>query len=217
MTINECIEYNKVIAICRRMPKDHILRLAEALLKGGVCLIEVTFDQSRDDCMSDTSGAIEGLVREFGGEMRVGAGTVLTSDQALAARDAGAQYIISPNTNPEVLRTTKKLGLTSIPGASTPSEIVSANESGADFVKLFPAGYYGLGYFKDIKAPLSHIKLIATAGINDTNIAQFFELGAVGAGISSYLTSTELVEQGNFEELTRRAAKLMGIVAQYRR
>ena len=217
MTTNEFIEYNKIIAICRRMDVEDILRLAEALLKGGVRLIEVTFDQSNEACLTETSEAVSRLVGEFGSDMRIGAGTVLTGEQVIAARDAGAEYIISPNTSLEIIHLTKECGLSSIPGASTPSEIVLADENGADFVKLFPAGYYGPGYFKDIKAPLSHIKLIATAGITDKNLAQFLELGSVGAGISSYLTGPELVARGDFREITRRAAGLMEIVSQYRR
>ena len=178
--------------------------------------MEVTFDQSSASCCEDTAKAIEALCREFGDEMKIGAGTVLTEEQVLIAKAAGAKYIISPNVNTTVIKATKREGLTSIPGASTPSEIETAHESGADFVKLFPAGFFGAGYFKDVKAPLSHIKLIATAGINDTNLAKFMDAGAIGAGISSYLTSKELISQGRFDELTRRAAIMSGIAAQYR-
>ena len=216
MTTNEFIEYNKIIAICRRMDVSDILKLAEALQKGGVLMMEVTFDQSNVNCCRDTARAIEALNRGFGDSMRIGAGTVLTEEQVFAAKAAGAKYIISPNVNTAVIQTTKREGMTSIPGASTPSEIEVAYESGADFVKLFPAGFFGTGYFKDVRAPLSHIKLIATAGINETNLASFMEAGAIGAGISSYLTSKELVKQGKFDELTRRAAIMSAIAAQYR-
>ena len=216
MTTNEFIEYNKIIAICRRMDVSDILKLAEALQKGGVLMMEVTFDQSNVNCCRDTARAIEALNREFGDSMRIGAGTVLTEEQVFAAKAAGAKYIISPNVNTSVIQTTKREGMTSIPGASTPSEIEVAYESGADFVKLFPAGFFGTGYFKDVRAPLSHIKLIATAGINETNLASFMEAGAIGAGISSYLTSKELVKEGRFDELTRRAAIMSAIAAQYR-
>lgn len=216
MTTNECIEYYKVIAICRRLADADLLRLAEALFEGGVRLMEVTFDQANAACCDETARSIRMLRAKFGDDMRIGAGTVLTVAQLEAARRAGACYIISPNTNPDLIRRTKELGLTSIPGASTPSEIVTANDSGADFVKLFPAGYYGLSYLHDIRAPLSHIKLIATAGINEQNLGQYLDQGVTGAGISGYLTSKDLIAKKNFQELTKRAATLMEIVASRR-
>jgi len=104
-----------------------------------------------------------------------------------------------------VIRYTKQQGLVSIPGAMTPSEILQAHDCGADFVKLFPAATLGLRYAKDIMAPISHVKLIATAGITEENFGQFLDLGFVGAGISGRLTEKRLIEEKNWDELTKRA------------
>ena len=169
MNTLEFIQENKVITICRKVYGEDLLNLAGALKAGGVKLIEVTFDQADPDCIAKTSEAIRSLCEQYGDEMMFGAGTVLTKEQVKAAADAGARYIISPNIDPEVIRYTKELGLVSMPGAMTPSEIISAHNLGADIVKLFPAGYLGFGYIKDILGPISHVKLCATGGVNEAN------------------------------------------------
>ncbi len=211
MNTQEFILRHGIIAICRKVYGNELLELARALCKGGVKLIEVTFDQADADCCATTAENIRMLCTEMGESMQIGAGTVLDTEQLHCAAEAGARYIIAPNANPELIRETKRLGLVSIPGAMTPSEIQQAHECGADFVKLFPAKQLGLGYIKDIRAPLSHIKLLATAGVNDTNLRSFLEAGCMGAGISGYLTDKELIRAGRFDEISERAAKLVSI------
>lgn len=199
------IESNKVIVIIRRLYGDNLLKLAEALMEGGVKLIEVTFDQSDPDAASKTGEAIGMIGRRFEGGILAGAGTVLTPAQVDAAAESGAKYIISPNTDMNVIRRTKELGLVSIPGAMSPSEIMSAHNAGADFVKIFPANDLGLRYIKNIRAPISHVKLLATVGVNEENFADYLSAGYSGAGISGRLTDKALIEAGDFAELTRRA------------
>ena len=131
----------------------------------------------------------------------VGAGTVLNAEQVRLARDSGAGFIISPNTDRSVIEETKRLGLISIPGAMTPSEIVSAYSFGADIVKIFPAGILGINYFKAIRAPLEHIPMAAVAGITPDNIADFSKAGAVAFGISSGIYNREAVITHNAEML----------------
>lgn len=211
MTTLEYIERYKVICICRRMSKDDLMKLAHALFDGGLRLMEVTFDQQDPNCCEKAAEAISGLCREFGEEMQFGAGTVLSIEQVDAAKSAGAKYIISPNTNIAVIRHTKETGLVSIPGAMTPSEIMTAHENGADYVKLFPATWLGYSYLKDIMAPISHVKLIATGGVNEENLAQYLRLGIVGAGVSGRLTDKKLIEKGDFAEFTKRAAGFVSI------
>ena len=140
-----------------------------------------------------------------------GAGTVLSPDQVRAAYEAGAKYIVSPNTDPAVIAETKRLGLISIPGALTPSEIMAAHNAGADLVKLFPTATMGLKYFKDLRAPLSHIGLVVTAGITPDNLGDYLKAGAFAAGISSPLCDKELIAAGDFAEITRRARAFRGI------
>lgn len=202
----------KIITIVRGTYGDDLRKLAHALYDGGIRFMEVAFDQKDPDCIAKTAGAISMLNAEFAGcDFYAGAGTVLTKEQVKAACDAGASYIISPNTNPEVIRYTKELGLVSIPGAMTPTEILLAHDCGADIVKLFPAATLGLRYVKDILAPISHVAIIATAGITEENFAEFLKLGLKGAGISGRLTDKKLIAAGEWEEFTRRARAFVDI------
>lgn len=205
MSVQAYIEKHKVIAICRRVYGEDLLRLAQALCEGGVKLIEVTFDQSDPKCLEKTTGSMQMLREHLGDAIRFGAGTVLTPGQAEAAYRAGGEYIISPNTDPEVIAKTKELGMVSIPGAMTPTEILTAHKCGADFVKLFPASDLGLSYMKAISAPISHVKLLATGGVTEKNFAEYLRAGFMGAGVSGRLCDRKLIEEGNFREITRRA------------
>ena len=213
MNTKEFMEEKKLVCIIRRIYGEELLRLAAALHKGGVELIECTFDQADPHCAERTAEAIDLLGRSFGGEMLFGAGTVLTPEQVTTARDAGARYIISPNVNPAVIARTKELGLVSIPGAMTPTEILSAHELGADFVKLFPATTLGFKYISDIMAPISHVKLMATGGVTEENLGEYLSRGFMGAGISGRLADKKLIAAGDWEEITRRARVFTDIAA----
>ena len=141
---------------------------------------------------------------------------MLNEAQVDAAFSAGAKYIISPNTNERVIRRTKELGMVSIPGAMTPTEILAAHDAGADLVKLFPATTLGFKYIKDIQAPISHVRLVATGGVNEENFGQYLDVGFAGAGISGRLTDKQLIAEGNWDELSRRAAAFAKIVEDHR-
>ena len=207
-TLN-CLCKYKVVTVVRRLYGDDLLRLAHALHDGGVRLMECAFDQQDSACVEKTTEAIRSLRREMGEEMRFGAGTVLNRTQLEAAAAAGAEYIVSPNVNEKVITRTKELGLVSVPGALTPTEILSAHDMGADVVKLFPAMALGFSYIKDIMTPISHVKLMAAGGVNEENFSRFLSMGFVGAGISGRLTDKELIARGDYAELTRRAAAFM--------
>jgi 2-dehydro-3-deoxyphosphogluconate aldolase/(4S)-4-hydroxy-2-oxoglutarate aldolase len=137
--------------------------------------------------------------------MLIGAGTVLTEKQVELTKNAGGKFIISPDTCPEVIKETKKLGLVSIPGAFTPSEAVIAHKAGADFVKLFPITSMGPKYLKDIKAPLSHIRFLAVGGINADNITEYLSVGACGVGIGSDIANKKLIEANDFAAIEENA------------
>lgn len=205
MNSRDFIAEHKIVAICRRIYGEDLKKLAAALLKGGIRMIEVTFDQQDPDCVSKSCAALRLLGEHYGETMLVGAGTVLSAEQVDAAFKAGAKYIVSPDVNPAVVKRTKELGLASMPGAMTPTEILAAHNCGADFVKLFPATTLGFKYIKDILAPITHVKLVATGGVTEENLAQYLDLGFAGAGISGRLTDKALIQSGNFDELTRRA------------
>ncbi len=213
MTTVDFIEKYKIICICRKIYGEELLALAHALRKGGIRMMEVTFDQADPECIKKTTEAIAMLHAEFGEEMKIGAGTVLSVAQVDAAKAAGAEYIISPNTSLPVIHRTKELGLVSIPGAMTPTEIISAHDEGADFVKLFPTVRLGTAYLKDILGPISHIKLLGTGGLNEDNLKDYLDLGMVGAGISSRLADKKLCKAGDYEQITERAKTFMRIAA----
>ncbi|GIO24872.1 bifunctional 4-hydroxy-2-oxoglutarate aldolase/2-dehydro-3-deoxy-phosphogluconate aldolase [Oceanobacillus sp. J11TS1] len=195
----EAIYQHKVIAIIRGAKKEDLQQIGNALKGGGVRLIEVTLN---------SLNALEGikLLKEtLGREMKVGAGTVLDPESAKAAIDAGADFILSPTVSTETIKMTKRYGKVSIPGAFTPTEILTAYEHGADLVKVFPASI-GAAYIKDIRGPLSHIPLIPTGGVNENNIADFKKAGAAAFGIGSSLVNTkEEVNTAYLRALTEKA------------
>lgn len=203
--ILESVLKNKLIVIVRAMPEEKLLAFAEAVYAGGIRLLELTFSATGAWSDEDTAKRIAALVKQFEGRMFIGAGTVLNEKQVELVKNAGGRFIISPNTNPAVIRKTRELDMVSIPGALTPTECELAHEAGADFVKLFPASAMGPAYIKAISAPLSHIKFLATGGVSEKNLAEFMAAGAVGAGVGGNMTKKELIEAGNWEEVTRLA------------
>lgn len=199
--LNKILE-SKIIAIVRGIPSEEVVSLAQALVKGGISCIEVTFDQSSEEKAQDTLKAISNIREALGDRVCVGAGTVMTVEQVDAAVAAGAEYMISPNTNAAVIARTKELGKISIPGAMTPSEVAEAYALGADIVKMFPAGVLGCDYIKAVKAPLKHIPVTAVGGVNPSNCADFIRAGAVGVGVGGNLVSPQYVKEGRFDEIT---------------
>ena len=152
------------------------------------------------------------LAEHFDGRMYIGAGTVLTEKQVKLTKDAGGKFIISPDTNRAVIEKTCSLGLVSMPGALTPSEIQSAHSFGADFVKLFPITNMGSSYVKAVKAPLSHIRLLAVGGIDEKNMSEYFKAGICGFGIGSNIVDKKLIEAGRFSEITELAQKYTAVL-----
>lgn len=199
----EMIKENKVVAIIRGVTKpETVLKTVEALAAGGVRMMEVTYDQSSAQGCLETLRSIEYVKHATEGRIGLGVGTVLSEQQVVDAAKAGAMYIISPNTHVEVIKKTKELGLVSIPGAFTPSEIVTSFQAGADFVKLFPAGLLGIEYVKAIRGPLPHIPLLAVGGIDASNVRFFIDAGVCGVGVGGNLVNTKLIEKGDFDAIT---------------
>lgn len=201
----------RVTAILRGIGSDRICPVIDALYDGGIRLLEVTFNQKSDSKLADTSAAIRYAREKYDGRMYVGAGTVMSQEEVLAAKEAGAEFILSPNVNFEVIRKAVDLGLCAIPGAMSPSEIAAAHEAGAEIVKLFPAGNLGLPYCKAIMAPISHVPMIAVGGVDDKNLGEFLKAGFAGAGIGSSLTDKAMIRDRDFEGLKKLAAHYMEI------
>lgn len=203
------IRAHKLIAIVRGLPEDKLLRVADALYEGGVRAIECPFDHRREDCVSYGAAMIALLAGRAGADMDVGSGTVLTAAEARATVEAGGRFVISPNVSAEVIRETVRLGAVSMPGAMTPTEIVSAWEAGAHFVKLFPAGDLGAGYVKAVRAPLAHIPMLAVGGITPENMADFLKAGVCGFGVGSPILPKAALESGDYKAIAARARQFV--------
>ncbi len=205
MNIMEHVHQGRVIAIVRGLPTEYMLRLAQAFKEGGIGMMEVTFNQKAPETWKDTAAAISAVKKEFGGDMLTGAGTVITLEQLKIAADAGAQYLVTPTTDAEIIHTGKKQGLGMFPGALTPTEILTAYNAGADAVKVFPVGSLGAGYIKAVSAPLSHIPLMGVGGVNEKNAADFIKAGCCGVGVGGNLVNREWIAAGEWDKITALA------------
>jgi 2-dehydro-3-deoxyphosphogluconate aldolase/(4S)-4-hydroxy-2-oxoglutarate aldolase len=194
---------NKIIAIIRGANPNDVIRISQALNDGGIKLIEITMNSP------NALSVIKQVSNELGDKVLVGAGTVLDAETARSAILAGATFILSPTVDIETIKLTKRYGAVSIPGAFTPTEILSAYEKGADIIKVFPATL-GPNYIKDILGPLPQIPLLPTGGIDLENLNQFIEAGAVGCGIGSALVNTkhEITEE-YLRQLTKKASQFV--------
>jgi 2-dehydro-3-deoxyphosphogluconate aldolase/(4S)-4-hydroxy-2-oxoglutarate aldolase len=204
---------NKIVAIVRGVKPGQMLRTVEALYQGGIKLLEVTFDQTSPETLAETKASLELIAKSSSQEILMGAGTVVTVDQVDTAIKCGAEYIISPNTDVNVIQRTKELGKISIPGAFTPSEAIIAYQAGADLVKLFPAGLLGAGYVKALRGPLGYIPFVAVGGIDVNNVQDFLKAGVKGVGIGGNLVDVKAINKGEYHKLTEVARKYMEKIA----
>ena len=195
----------KIIAIVRGVYGEDCVKLAEALYAGGIELMEVTFDQSMPEALSQTSDTIRRLVDCLGDRMTVGAGTVTSIEMLELAKNAGAQFVVSPDTNEEIIKATVAGDMVSMPGAMTPTEILTAYKYGADFVKVFPTSNLGASYIKAIRGPINHVRLLAVGGVNEKNIGEFIKAGVDGAGVGGNLVNKDWIKAGEFDRITALA------------
>ena len=195
----ERILQSGVVAIMRAKSPDQLLEAAAAVLAGGVDAIEVTMT---------TPGALEvvaAATSRFGDKVLFGVGSVLDGATARAAILAGAQFVVCPTFKAETIEVCKRYSIPVVPGAYTPTEILSAWEAGADAVKLFPASAGGPGYVKALRGPLPQIQLSAVGGVNMENTADFVRVGVAFVGIGGELVNQKLLNDRNFDAITERA------------
>ena len=204
MTTFDKILAGGIITIIRGLSPDCAEKTVEAIHAGGLHLAEITFDQTAPPKV--TADIIRTLSRQFEGKVLIGAGTVMTLEQLQAANTAGAAYINTPNADSSVIRETKRLGLLSMPGAYTATEVARCYAEGADIVKVFPSDSAGPGYIKALRGPLHHIPLAAVGGVNLDNIRDFFDAGARCVGIGSNIVSKQAVQAGDFDRIRLLAA-----------
>lgn len=202
----EYIKQQGLVVIIRGMDISLIPDIVRAIYDGGARIVETTFNPSDPDTIEKTSAIIRKIHETMGDKMLVGAGTVIDESYAVAAYNAGAKFLLSPDVNTDIIKLTKKLGLVSIPGAFTPTEVMTAYRAGADIVKLFPITKNDLDYVVNITRPLSHIPFLCTGGVNPDTIGSFFSVGACSVGTGISILKPELIEKGDFEgiaQLTR--------------
>lgn len=209
MRVLERILDEKLIAIVRGVEPEKILPVAQAIADGGIHALEITFDHKTPDGIEKTLESIAFLHSHPELDILLGAGTVLTTQEVEQAVKAGAEYMISPDVNPAVIRRTKELGKISIPGAYSPTEALQAHRAGADLVKLFPAGLLGPAYIRALRGPLGFIRFTAVGNINESNIPEFLEAGVCGFGIGGNLVDRKAIAQNRFSDLTQTAQKLV--------
>ena len=214
MTPLEYVQQRKIVAIVRGLKPEYIVRLGHAFEEGGIGLMEVTYNQRAPETWADTAKGIEALAKEFGDRVLVGAGTVITPEQVSMTYNAGGHYLVTPTTQPEIIRMGKALGMGLYPGAFSPSEILEAWKAGADAVKVFPAGSLGPGYIKAVRAPLGHIPLMAVGGVNEKNAAEYMKAGCVGIGVGGNLVNREWIENGEWDKVTALAREFMKAVSE---
>jgi 2-dehydro-3-deoxyphosphogluconate aldolase/(4S)-4-hydroxy-2-oxoglutarate aldolase len=199
-----------IIAVVRAQQASQVLPLSEALIAGGVRVIEITMT---------TPNALEAIreAREKLGERAlIGVGTVLDGDTCRAAIAAGAEFVVTPICRTELVAIAHAAGCPIMLGAYTPTEAQLAHEAGADFIKIFPADSLGVGYIKALRAPLPHLRIVPTGGVDVQNVGELLKAGCAALGVGSSLVSTKILQEADWPELTRRASAFVTAARQVR-
>jgi len=203
----ELIEQHQLVVVIRTDTPDQAYEAAKACIAGGVKLVEITFSVPHAHEVIKKICGTEGVT--------VGAGTVLTMDEARLAVNAGAGYVVSPHLDEEIVKFVKREGLVSIPGAATPTEILKAHKAGADIVKLFPfVEMGGLNFLKTIRGPLPFIKYMPSGGVTLDNFGEYLDARVSGIIVGSAIIKRGLVEAGNWQAITELAAKFVELLPQ---
>jgi 2-dehydro-3-deoxyphosphogluconate aldolase / (4S)-4-hydroxy-2-oxoglutarate aldolase len=200
-----------IVAVVRSPDSQQLVEVCRALADGGVTTVEITMT------VPDALDVVRAVRGALGDRVLLGAGTILDSETARAALLAGAEYLVAPTINLEVIRLCQRYGKLVMPGAFTPTEILSAWEAGADIVKVFPAEVLGPAYFKAVRAPLPQVRLMPTGGVDLTTAAAFLEAGACCLGIGSQMIEPKAVAERNFDRIRELAAKYVAIVRDVRK
>lgn len=204
--VTEIVKKEKIVAILRGVPAEKMEPVITALYNGGIRVLEITFNQKSAARHEETGNAIR-LAKKLFPDMCVGAGTTMSIEDVQAAYDAGAQFVLAPDVNEDVIKKAVGLGMLAVPGAMTPTEIASAHRYGAEVVKLFPAGNLGTSYVKAITAPVSHIPLMAVGGVDLNNLRDFLNVGICSVGVGSCLTDKKMIENNDWDALTELTKK----------
>ncbi len=210
-TTAQTLERIGLIPVLRARNSTQAHAVVEAMIAGGVTVVEVTMT------VPGAVDVLKDLKKEYGAKLLLGSGTVTTAAQAEATIKAGAEFVVSPSFHPEVVARTRALGKLSIPGALTPTEVITAWEAGADYVKIFPCSAVGgASYLKSLLAPFPQLKLIPTGGVTLETAASFLRAGAHALGVGSDLVNLAAVDAGTPETITTTARAYLKVLAQVR-
>lgn len=211
LEVLETIRSSGSVLIVRLDTAEEAYEVAAAAVAGGIRALEITLS------IPGALGVIERLVERFAGEdVRFGAGTVLDGHAAWASIQAGAQFLVSPNLNPEMIRVANRYQVATISGAYTPTEILDTAEAGSDIVKLFPTEAGGIAYTKALLAPLAHIPILPAGGVTTANVGEWLDAGVVAVGVGSAITKAGRPD-GDMRRVTAAAKEFVHAVAQVRR
>jgi 2-dehydro-3-deoxyphosphogluconate aldolase/(4S)-4-hydroxy-2-oxoglutarate aldolase len=210
-TTAQTIERVGLIPVLRAKNAVQAHAVVKAMIAGGVTVVEVTMT------VPGAIDVLKELRKEYGDKLLLGSGTVTTAEQAEATIDAGAEFVVSPSLHPAVIEMTKRKGKLSIPGSLTPTEVITAWNAGADYVKIFPCSAMGgASYLKSLLAPFPHLKLIPTGGVTLQTAETFLSAGARALGVGSDLVNLAAVDAGNPETITETARAYLKVLAQFR-
>ena len=193
------VRNTRVLAVLRAPSAESALLAADALVAGGVTGLEITYSTP------DAPAVIRELDARYGSRIYLGAGTVMSADDAARAADAGARFLVSPGTHPVVTAAMKATGLVVMTGALTPSEVMAALEYGTDVVKIFPASLGGPAYLGSLRGPFPDVPFMPTGGVTPDNIGDWFVAGAIAVGAGSDLVSSADLAAGRYDEIERKA------------
>ena len=199
-----------IIAVVRAQQAAQVLPLFEALIAGGIRAIEITMTTP------NALAAIREAREKIGERALIGVGTVLDMDTCRAAIAAGAEFVVTPICRTELVAIAHAADCPVMLGAYTPTEAQLAYEAGADFIKLFPADSLGASYIKALRAPLPHLRIVPTGGVDVQNVAEFLQAGCAALGVGSSLVSAKILKEADWPELTRRAAAFVAAAGQAR-
>jgi 2-dehydro-3-deoxyphosphogluconate aldolase / (4S)-4-hydroxy-2-oxoglutarate aldolase len=192
-----------IIAVVRAHRSDQVIPLSQALIAGGILAIEITMTTP------DAIAAIRAARQALGERALIGVGTVLGADICRAAIEAGAEFVVTPICRTELIRIAHGADRPIMIGAYTPTEAQLAHEAGADFIKIFPADTLGPSYMKSLRAPLPHLRLVPTGGVDVHNVAEFLKAGCVALGVGSSLVSAKILQEANWSALQQKAAEFV--------
>ena len=199
-----------LLAVIRGPSADLTVKMVEALVAGGVLGIEITYSTP------NAEGVVRTLAQRFGDEILLGMGTVTRPEQAVSAKQAGANFLVSPVCEARLLSSMISTELLTMAGALTPTEVFQAYSLGSDVVKVFPGSLGGPAYVKALKGPFPNIPIMPTGGVGSGNVADWFAAGVVAVGAGSELCPPQWAKEGRFAEITARAEAFMKVIADAR-